>query len=228
MVRGFLILVVSVSTSLLVSCGGSEKPHTNDSDQNAYYTKYVRIYNQYGKISLDSTKEQLLNYITEFPNDAKSWTFLGNIYYQMGEIDSAVACAKQSLVFESNNLEALNSLGSYYNTLNLPDSAGLYLSIAQSVGDSTGYSDMGLAIIEAHKGDTVDFATLANSALHKAGDDIRIVSGISWGYKIIKNDSMANVLYKKAVALRMQDSTLLKSLLEGKITDRQFFENVRY
>ena len=117
-----------------------------DWEANRFYAEYVRIYNGYGNLPYDSTKQALQSFLKEFPNDAKSWAFLGKLQLEKDSLEAAKAAYKKALEFDTSLGWAYAGLGVIENWQHHYTAADSLLRKAQATGDSSLISQLNLAV----------------------------------------------------------------------------------
>ena len=220
------LLFVFILLSSLTAC--VNKPHevSNDEINNKYYYDYVAMYKAYDSIPKDSTLAVLKRYLVKFPNNHQAWAFLGRVYIDLHQNAEAENAYRKALSYKPNYGPAMAGLGSMYSWDGRNDSALILINKAVSLGDSTTYNFLNLAIIHIKKGDTAA-AQKANSFFVKLDSvDKSTAVYLVAVNKELKNDNKVAALQASLLRQGIKDS-LLDLYLEGKLKAVDFFNKKR-
>lgn len=168
---------------------------------NASYYSYVGLGNYYKKIKKYNLAISLFDSMCQiYPNQADPHYYLGDSYLQINEPIKALGHLKKSLALAPNVPSTYFSLGLTYSKLGEFEKAISTIKMAISkFGESSNFSEA-LGIIYFEKGD-LEKSTQNTLQLIKYGVDAQTIYKIIIGrYQFNKQDSMAALIYKDAVA----------------------------
>ncbi len=116
-------------------------------------SKYLGIVNLFNQGLLEEAKNDLLKYISEYPNDFQALNILGVIYFQENKIDESEVEFKKALSLNKNYASAYNNLGLVLRakslTLEAIDNFRSAIELNQDYKEA--YNNLGLAFKEINE-----------------------------------------------------------------------------
>jgi tetratricopeptide (TPR) repeat protein len=208
----FTFFSIIILAFLFGSC--NFKKETKDTDTNRYYAEYLRIYNKYGKVPLDTTINQMKNYLVEFPEEARAWCFLGQLT-EKHNIDSAIQYYQKALKLDSNFAATYGALGALYGRLGDFDKAKDYIANGLAHGDTSVHTSLNMLLTLAKKADTLEFQKIVEQSKIKDKFSDYHKIGMYWAMKKLGREKQADSLWQNIPDSIKPSSTVLKKWLDS-------------
>ncbi|MBL0310007.1 MAG: hypothetical protein IPP77_10095 [Bacteroidetes bacterium] len=219
--------------SLLLICFGFNNCQNNtgpskDPEENRFYSGYRNIYRSYGKVPLDSTKNQLNEYLHEFPESADGWGFLGSIQFLEKDYDASRLSYHKAIKLNRWKSSFYSSLGTTYSALGMIDSSKTYFMNALALQDSTAENYFNLALLYSKEGDTRNSQLYADSALLKKDIPISNLLGLSLVYSKNGNAPISKELIERTIQMGFTDTLEFSKVLKEEMKLEEFYRNNRF
>lgn len=213
----FTFFLILISAFVVISC--NFKKETKDTDTNRYYAEYLRIYNEYGKVPLDTTINQVKNYLVEFPEEARAWCFLGQLT-EKSNVDSALLYYQKALKLDSTFAATYGALGALYGRLGDFEKAKVYISKGIAYGDTTVHTSLNMLLTLAKNADTLDFQKVFNQSKIKDKFSDYQKIGMYWALKKLGKEQQADSLWQNIPdSIKPSESTFKEWLNNNYLID---------
>lgn len=220
--RYLQLLALPLLALLLCTACNNDAPQKSDKDHNPFVVGYKLIYRDYHRVPLDTTRARLNDFLSKYPNDAKSWVFLGRVCYDMNDTTEAENCYRKAIEHNKQFFEAYSSLGSLYNLQGKTDSAMKYFKLSLANNDSSSYTRINLAWLYKQAGDDAKCAEMLKE-IESRNDSLPTVllrlAHLQW---LLKNSEAANATVAKAVMHGFSDTAGWNAVLNGNETFENF------
>lgn len=202
------------------------KKKTKDTETNKYWTEYVAIYNDYTKVSLDSTQKALENYLAEYPKDARAWGFMAVIQDQLGT-PRVLSTFKKAIQLDSNLAYNYSAFGSWYGRKTQTDSAILLMQKAIEKGDSSIQNYTNLAFQLAIAKRTEACQELLLQIPNEDTIPPTATFSLAYSYYQIGKKSIADSLILPIRKKILLNDSSLSAIFDGKSSTSIVFENLK-
>lgn len=217
-IRMIFVLILGLTMS---AC--NFKKQTKDTETNKYWVEYVTIYNDYTKVSLDSTKKALETYLTEYPKDARAWGFMAVIQDQLNATD-VLATFQKAIQLDSNLAYNYSGLGSWYGRKSQSDSAIFLMKKAIEKGDSSFQNYANLTFQYAIAKNTNACKELLQHLPIQDSAVANITFSLAYAFHHIGEKRIADSLMLTIRKKILLNDTTLAAIFEGKSSALPVFE----
>ena len=218
--KAYFLLFLMILSAL--GCQNNSSIST-DPQQNRYYRIYNEIYNDWSKIPIDSTRQQLDTYLREFPENADAQMMAGNVAFSLAEDEKAIDYYRNAISIQTNRSIFYSALGNIYCIQNRIDSAEKYLTKAFAMHDSSAYTYMIASMLYLKKNEKERCLALADSAFKRGNSMPAICSGLSFIFFRLQLEGKSKELFDRAVLLGLKDTSSFKETLVGKLKLEDYY-----
>jgi tetratricopeptide (TPR) repeat protein len=220
-IRMLFVLILGLVIS---SCNFKKK--TKDTETNKYWVEYVTIYNNYSKVSLDSTKKALETYLAEYPSDARAWGFMAVILDQLNA-NNVLPTFQKAIQLDSNLAYNYSGLGAWYGRKSQYDSAIFLMTKAIEKGDSSlqNYANLTFQYAVAKNATACKDLLLLLPIQDSVPDNITF--SLAYAYHQIGEKRIADSLMLPIRQKILINDSTLAAILDGKSSALPVFENLK-
>lgn len=222
-----IILLSVIFLTGLYGCEEQTGP-SQDTEQNIFFSRYRDIYKAYGTIPLDSTRRQLQEYLSEYPENADAWAFLGSLNYLFEDYQNAKTDYQRAIQINKKNAAYYTALGTTYSALEMSDSAEFFLLKALSMQDTTAENYFHLSLLFSKKGDYEKSKSYADSTRRSKYITAVQLAGLSLVYSKAGDTTSSEELFISALQAGLKDSAGLRAVLRGEEKLETFYRRNRY
>ncbi len=209
---------------VLLALGGCRQQNAVSTDpaQNRYFSAYDSIYRQWGKVSPDTTSQQLAVYLREFPENDEAQAMAGYLKYKQGNYPKALEHWQNAISLHPEKAIYYSGKGSVFGAANQADSAEKYLLRALSLGDSSGLTLANTAMAYLKKGDKQKCQAYAVRALARDSSAV-VLSELSYLFGQVQQAQNSRMLFKKASEMGLKDTSAFAKVLAGELKPEDYY-----